>query len=136
LVAPSSQRYYPSSAHALPMDMVMMAGAARIQRLREEFPDTAFEDDYMDTEVGTRGLIRRLDPRGEVTELEFIEPEAFWADPDAVEEYSETLGMGIKVTVLVSASEALEAEAFLREEVGGGITVLAYEDGKRPGKNR
>ncbi|NLT37770.1 MAG: hypothetical protein GXX95_06400 [Methanomassiliicoccus sp.] len=118
------------------MDMVMMAGAARIQRLREEFPDTAFEDDYMDTEVGTRGLIRRLDPRGEVTELEFIEPEAFWADPDAVEEYSETLGMGIKVTVLVSASEALEAEAFLREEVGGGITVLAYEDGKRPGKNR
>jgi hypothetical protein len=113
------------------MDAVMSAGAARLRDLQKDFPDLSFESDYMDTEVGTRGLIRQLDSRGEVTGLEFIEPEAFWADPDAVEEYSETVELGIKVTVLVPSSEALEAEAFLREEVGRGITILPYEDGKR-----
>jgi hypothetical protein len=118
------------------MDAVMSAGASRLQRLREEFPGLRFEDDYMDTEVGTRGLIRWLDTKGEVTALEFIEPEAFWADPDAMEEYSETMDLGIKVTVTVPSSEALEAEAFLREEVGGRITILTYDDGKRSGKGR
>ena len=43
---------------------------------------------------------------------------------------------GIKVTVTVPSSEALEAEAFLREEVGGRITILTYDDGKRSGKGR
>ena len=34
------------------MDAVMSA-EPRLQRLREEFPGLRFEDDYMDTEVGT-----------------------------------------------------------------------------------
>ncbi len=108
------------------MDAVREAGAARLEELRQERPGVAFEDDYMDTEVGTRGLVRWLDARGEVTALEFIEPEGFWSDPDAVEEYADTLEAGIAVTIIVPSSEALEAEAFLREEVGGNVAVLTY----------
>jgi hypothetical protein len=87
-----------------------------------------FEDDYMDTEVGTRGLIRVLDRQGNVTGLEFVEPEEFWADPDAVDEYAETLADGIEVTVIVPDAERADAEELLGEDVGKAVTVLGYGD--------
>lgn len=108
------------------MDEVSRVTAGRLKHLRASEGEMTFEDDYMDTEEGTRGLIRIVDPKGEVAALEFIEPEEMWADPDAVEEYAETLEDGIPVTVIVPDDERLEAEAMLREEAGRKIRVLPY----------
>jgi hypothetical protein len=66
-----------------------------------------------------------------VAALEFIEPEELWSDPDAVEEYAETLDDGIPVTVIVPDDERLEAEAMLREEVGWKVRVLSYNRAPR-----
>jgi len=90
------------------------------------------EDDYMDTEVGTRGLVRIKDRRGSLIGLEFIEPEEVWADPDAVEEYAETLEDGIHVTVVVPDVELADARALLSEEVGKAVQVLAYSETAKP----
>ena len=108
------------------MEEVNSVGARRLEFLGSSDPGLSFEDDYMDTEWGTRGLIRVMDREGEVIALEFIEPEEMWGDPDAAEEYAETLEDGIPVTVIVPDSERLEAEALLREEAGRGIRVLSY----------
>jgi len=99
----------------------------RMRLLGSAHPELVLEDDYMDTEEGLRGLIRKLDRRGEVVGLEFVEPEELWADPDVVEEYAETLEEGIEVTVIVPTAEKLGAEALLREEAGP-VTVLGYDD--------
>jgi hypothetical protein len=113
--------------------MVTMASVegvtkARLGLLRGGGSHWTFEDDYMDTEVGTRGLIRVMDRPGEVTALEFIEPEEFWADPDAVEEYGETLADGVGVTVIVPDDERADAEEMLGEEVGKAVIVLGYSE--------
>jgi hypothetical protein len=110
------------------MDEVEAIGKRRLELLRDRHRDMTFDDDYMDTEVGTRGLVRAIDARGEVAGLEFIEPEGVWADPDAVEEYAETMEDGIGVTVIVPDKERLEAEALLREEAGKEIRVLSYKE--------
>lgn len=115
------------------MDEVAAIGKRRLEHLRRERQDMTFEDDYMDTEVGTRGLVRAIDARGEVAALEFIEPEEMWADPDAVEEYAETMEDGIAVTVIVPDRERLQAEALLREEAGKGIRVLSYGESASAG---
>lgn len=115
------------------MDEVVAIGKRRLEHLRRERQDMTFEDDYMDTEVGTRGLVRAIDARGEVAALEFIEPEEMWADPDAVEEYAETMEDGIAVTVIVPDRERLQAEALLREEAGKGIRVLSYGESASAG---
>lgn len=115
------------------MDQVRDVGSGRLKRLQTEEGKVTFEDDYMDTELGSRGLIRIIDPKGDVVALEFIEPEQMWADPDAVEEYSETLEDGIAVTVIVPDSERLEAEAMLREEAGRRIRVLSYGESASAG---
>jgi hypothetical protein len=86
------------------------------------------EDDYMDTEVGTRGLIRKMDKSKDVIGLEFVEPEEVWADPDAVEEYGETINDGISVTVIVPDEEKEDAEEYLAEAVGKGVMVLGYSE--------
>jgi hypothetical protein len=108
------------------MDEINDVGSRRLRHLQATEGELSFEDDYMDTEVGTRGLIRIIDHKGDVIGLEFIEPEEAWADPDAVEEYSDTLEDGISVTVIVADKERLHAEAMLREEVGKRIRVLSY----------
>jgi hypothetical protein len=110
--------------------MVSVEGVtkARLGLLRGGGSRWTFEDDYMDTEVGTRGLIRIMGRPGDVTALEFIEPEEFWADPDAVEEYAETLADGIGVTVIVPDDERADAEETLGEDVGKAVTVLGYSD--------
>jgi hypothetical protein len=115
------------------MDEVSRVTAERLEHLRAIEGSMQFEDDYMDTEEGTRGLIRVLDPKGEVAALEFIEPEELWSDPDAVEEYAETLDDGIPVTVIVPDDERLEAEAMLREEVGWKVRVLSYNESASAG---
>ncbi len=101
---------------------------ARKKLLEASAPHMAFEDDYMDTEEGTRGLVRIMGPGGNVAGLEFIEPEEFWADPDAVEEYAETLGDGVHVTVIVPEGEKGDAEELLHQEVGKAVEVLTYGD--------
>jgi hypothetical protein len=110
------------------MDQVRDVGSRRMEHLQAAADDVTFEDDYMDTEEGTRGLIRIIDPKGEVVGLEFIEPEEMWADPDAVEEYSETMEDGIAVTVIVPDDERLEAEAMLREQAGRKIKIIPYRE--------
>ncbi len=115
------------------MEEVIDVGERRLKHLRSVNSGSAFEDDYMDTEVGTRGLIRVMDPKGEVIALEFIEPEEVWADPDAVEEYTETMKDGIPVTVIVPDGERLEAEAMLREMVGRHVRVLSYAESASAG---
>lgn len=100
----------------------------RMAKLKEANPGRMFEDDCMDTEVGTRGLIRIFGYGDEVTALEFIEPEELWADPDALEEYSETLSDGIGVTVIVPSEEKGGAEEMLRETIGGKVVVLGYHE--------
>jgi hypothetical protein len=115
------------------MDETNRVGQRRLEHLRRSDDESSFEDDYMDTEVGTRGLIRITDKKGEVVALEFIEPEEMWADPDAVEEYSETLDDGIPVTVIVPDEERLDAEAMLREEVGKRVRVLSYSESASAG---
>lgn len=110
--------------------MVEVAEVAeqRMARLKKANPERTFEDDYMDTEAGTRGLIRIFGFDGEVSALEFIEPEELWADPDALEEYSETLSDGLGVTVIVPSEEKAGAEGMLRETVGDKVVVLGYDD--------
>lgn len=110
------------------MDLVQEVIENRIKYHRMDRPDMTFEEDLMETECGTRGLIRIINSQGEVIGLEFIEPEGFWADPDAVEEYAETLEDGIIITVIVPDDEGLGAEALLREEVGKDIMVIKYSD--------
>ena len=101
----------------------------RMAKLKEANPGKVFEDDYMDTEVGTRGLIKIFGPDDEeVMGLEFIEPEEFWADPDALEEYSETLSDEITVTVIVPAEEKDDAQEMLHETVGKKVVVLGYDE--------
>lgn len=100
----------------------------RLAKLREANPGRTLEDDYMDTEIGTGGLIRIFGHGGGITALEFIEPEELWADPDALEEYAETLSDGLGVTVIVPSEEKPAAEEMLRETVGGRAVVLGYGD--------
>lgn len=107
---------------------VMDVTRARTKLLEAGTPHLIFEDDYMNTEVGTRGLVRIRDRRGNVIGLEFIEPEEFWANPDAVEEYAETLGEGVHVTVIVPDGEKADAEELLHEMAGAAVEVLAYGD--------
>ena len=109
------------------MDEVEAIGKRRLELLRDRHRDMTFDDDYMDTEVGTGARSgHRRERRG--GGLEFIEPEGVWADPDAVEEYAETMEDGIGVTVIVPDKERLEAEALLREEAGKEIRVLSYKE--------
>ncbi len=115
------------------MDEVCKVTAGRLEHLRASGGGMMFEDDYMGTEEGTRGLIRVIDPKGDVVALEFIEPEELWSDPDAVEEYAETLEDGIPVTVIVPDDERLNAEAMLREEAGRKIRVLPYGESATAG---
>ncbi|MDW5563643.1 MAG: hypothetical protein SA339_10490 [Methanomassiliicoccus sp.] len=110
------------------MDEVKNVGAGRLKHLRASDRSMTFEDDYMEIEEGTRGLIKAVDPKGEIVGLEFIEPEEMWSDPDVMDEYLETLEDGILVTVIVPDSERLEAEAMLREEVGKSVRVLPYRE--------
>lgn len=107
---------------------------ARVKALSADQAVTA-EDDYMDTEVGTRGLVRILDRSGEVVGLEFVEPEEVWADPDAVEEYAETVAEGISVKVIVPDEERDDAEEYLAEAVGKAVEVLGYS-GAKPAERR
>jgi hypothetical protein len=100
---------------------------SRLRLLQQANPQLVYEDDYMDTEEGLRGLIRAMDGRENVVGLEFVEPEGLWADPDAVEEYAETLEEGIAVTVIVPPAERADAEALLRAEAGE-VTVLGYDE--------
>ncbi|MBI0584100.1 MAG: hypothetical protein ISF22_07720 [Methanomassiliicoccus sp.] len=110
------------------MDIVEGIVKKRLEALRSRGDGSSYEDDHMETECGTRGLIRITDRQGEVVGLEFIEPEDLWFDPDAVEEYAETLEDGISVTVIVPDEERLRAEATLREEVGREVKVLSYSE--------
>lgn len=100
----------------------------RMAKLKEANPGRTLEDDYMDTEVGTRGLIRIFGYGGEVAALEFVEPEELWGDPDALEEYNETLSDGIGVTVIVPPEEKAAAAEMLRETIGDKVAVLGYDD--------
>ena len=99
----------------------------RMGKLGEANPGRKFEDDYMDTEFGTRGLIRVFGYEDDVVALEFIEPEEMWADPDALEEYRETLSDGIGVRVIVPAEEKRDAADMLREIIGKAV-VLGYDE--------
>jgi hypothetical protein len=101
---------------------------ARAKLLEATISHMIIEDDYMNTEVGTRGLIRIRDRRGNVVGLEFVEPEEFWADPDAVEEYAETLGEAVHVTIIVPDAERADAEELLHDVVSKAVEVLAYSD--------
>jgi hypothetical protein len=114
-------------ADGVNMTVVDVTGA-RMKLLEASAPHLIFEDDYMNTEVGTRGLVRIRDRRGKVVGLEFIEPAEFWADPDAVEEYAETLEEGVHVTVIVPDEEKADAEELLGEQVGKAVEVRAYGD--------
>ena len=115
---------HPTNSYLMDDDGVIMTvdgcDRARTKLLEAGAPHLIFEDDYMNTEVGTRGLVRIRDRRGDVIGLEFIEPEEFWADPDAVEEYAETLEEGVHVTVIVPDGEKADAEELLHEEAGQG----------------
>jgi hypothetical protein len=97
----------------------------RLMLLQSENPDLTFEDDQMDTELGTRALIRVLDG-DEVMALEFIEPEELWLEPDAADEYVETVEEGIQVTVIVPTEEKEEAMDILGSE--GKVKVLGYDE--------
>lgn len=111
------------------MEKVQQVTKERMAKLKEANSGKVFEDDYMDTEVGMRGLIKVFDPDDEeVRGLEFIEPEEFWADPDALEEYAETLSDEIAVTVIVPAEEKGEATEMLHEAVGKKVVVLGYDE--------
>jgi len=110
------------------MEEVIEVGKRRLERLRSDHGGAIFEDDYMDTEAGTRGLIRMVGPKDDIIALEFIEPEGVWADPDALEEYAETVEGGIHVTVIVPDADRSEAEAVLGEAIGKHIKVLSYTE--------
>lgn len=114
------------------MDPVEDATRRRLQALEAGNKALTFEDDYMDTEVGTRGLIRIIGPDGEVAGLEFVEPEEFWFDPDAVDEYRDTVSDGFHVTVIVPPNEVEDATAFLNEELGSAVQVLGYDRSEAP----
>lgn len=98
---------------------------SRLTLLQNENPSLTFEDDWMDTEEGTRALIRVIDG-DDMIALEFIEPEGMWQEPDVIEEYAETAEEGIGITVIVPDDEKDDA----RNEIGpeSGIRVLGYSE--------
>lgn len=100
----------------------------RLKELRKSKPYMNFEDDYMDTEEGVRGLIRAISADESIEGLDFIEPEGLWSDPDVIEEYRETLEEGYRVTVIVPTEELDAARAMLSEVVGHNLVVLGYDE--------
>lgn len=98
---------------------------SRMMLLQNENPLLTFEDDSMDTELGTRALIRVLHG-DEMIALEFVEPEEMWQELDVMEEYTETVEGGLEVTVIVPGDEKEDAEAELGQE--GSIRVLGYDE--------
>lgn len=124
--------YYASTGVRWSMDPVEAVTKSRLKALQGREKTFIFEDDYMDTEVGMRGLIRISRPNGDIAGLEFIEPEEFWMDPDAVEEYKDTLAEGYHVTVIVPTAELEDARDLLQEEAGSGVVVLGYDEVSSP----
>jgi len=112
------------------MDKVKAVAARRLAQLKKADPGKDYEDDYMDTDLGTRGLVRTYDGE-DIAALDFIEPAGDWSEEeveDVLDEYLESLDDGIEVTVIVSKDELADVKAGLDKASRGRIKVLSYDD--------